>query len=286
MRKRVFQVLGLCLLLCCSGYAFSGDDDGIGYESGLFEDWEFGMGVGYDTRHVEDEEGEEEFENGAYSFEIELEKYFEDLGELELEFEAVSGVTENYTEIEVGVSFSREIFDDLVAKLTYSWFHESTGRPEEEDDDDDDDNGNGRSDDDDDDDEEEEGGGGTDDEWGVSFEYTGFEWVDLDAGMLSSFDHGGQIYWFGVGKSFWFGDIEITPHIGVWYDSDYVTEGYDGLNHIKYDITAEWEFWEDTSLEMRLGYVKAQENLVREAREEGERSKDPAWVGFSVEHEF
>lgn len=261
--------------------AFAGDDDDDNgmMATGFFSGWEAELEVGYVSRYVED--GEEEFENGAYLAEVELSKEFEPVGEFFIGAEGSFGASENFTEAELFFGVEREIVTDLEGAISYIWFHES---PHE----------------------------GTGDEFDINLEYGGLEWVDLDAGMTQDFANGGALFRLGIGKEFELWGIEITPHIGVFYDSGYVSEEYDGLNHIQYEIAAEWEFAEHATLEMVIGYVKAQKNLTREEEEEaGEEDEDDngpammpaggnghddeeeegsvndvAWIGFSIGYEF
>ena len=253
-------VAGVCSLFLITGQA----------HAEFFEDLEVELGVGYQSRHVE--EGEEEFENGIYAAEIEVEKDFDD-AEVFVELELLGGVTENFSEVEAVAGFNYPLTEDLTAALAYIWYHESPT---------------------------EEGEGATGQELEGVLEYSGLEWADLDVGVLQSLDNGGDIWWLGVSKSFLWGDVEITPRVAAYYDAGYVSKEDDALNNLLYEVEAAWYVTDKMALVMNVAYSHAQENLTSGEEEEGEGDEEdddddddeeggqenPVWFGLFLEYEF
>lgn len=250
------------LLVSTTHVAFADDDDDM-MDGGMLSGWEFEAGAGYVTRNVE--EGLLEVADDIFITEVGLSKEFENIGEFGFEIESLFGMNTNWSEVEWVFSFEREVFSDLNAAVSYYVIH---GSPEE----------------------------GTGDEWDLALEYTGFDNLILDAGLLQDLTGGGGIvYWLGVATEYEVLDgVTLTPRIGALYDADYVSEEKDGLNNIEYSLTASWELWHDLEAELNVTYSQMQSNLHHLAREEedpGEEHDEPrphdiVWVGFSVEYEF
>ena len=236
--------LSVALLFTSAGIA-SDDDD---WDDGMMlmgAPLELELGVGYESKYVDD--GLQEIDHGIFATEIEAELEF-DLAEVFFEIEALSGSagSDNLTEIELVLGVERELFNGLEGYIGYSWENESPT---------------------------ERGENVVSNELLLGFAYN-VAGIELDLGLTQSLDYSGSLYHVTAERTMGFDlfgiPVDVTPSVGVFYDDDYVfgdeDVGGSGLNHIQASISAATEIADDIALGVALSHVWVQENLYEQKR--------------------
>ncbi len=237
-------LLSASLILVCVGQAAAHEP---GQESDQVSVWEFDGGFGHQSRYVS--EGSNTVDHGGIAT-LELEVARETgIGALAVGVDFITGISVDFRETELGIGYEK-VVGDVTASL--SWVRVI---------------------------EEEEDEKEYDTEWVAGFSYDGWEHVTPSIEYVHSTEADGALLVLMLEGEVTVGGLALSPYVLADVDYDYVSEGYDGLNHIEAGVEWEVSLSDDLNMTINAAYSMAQENLRRE-----DEDNDYFWwgVGFSL----
>jgi len=273
-KTKLYGLISLCLLiLLAMPAAQADDDDDNGSESAI----SYEASVLYNSRYIDD--GEEELEEGGvYTPEVTM--YINDLDIAGLNIQgvyvgawwAISDAADeesDYTETNLYIGKTWE-WDNLEFELSYTYLHFSEDEEGEEDEGE---NGEEEG------EEEEEDEASEDHEFFASVGYE-FPWLETELGYVHSTVADGGAIELELSSELELGPVTIEPYAEAMVDFGFVSDEYDGLNHIEVGLEFEVPISETVSLGMYLAHSFAEENLTRDGGE------DKTWGGIGLQLEL
>ena len=205
--------------------------------------WELGGGLGYESRYIS--EGVNSLDHGGIAIlELELE-HETGIGDFALAIEFLTGTSVNFHEGELSLGYEKAL-GDFTGALSYVRIREEEGDETE-----------------------------YDNEWVVGFSYDSWEHVTPSVEYVYSTEaNGGLLVLMIEGEVEVFGQ-PLGPYLLADIDYDYVSEDYDGLNHIEAGVAWETSLL-DIDMTVNAAYSMAQENLRRD-----DEDGDYFWVGVN-----
>ncbi len=176
--------------------------------------------------------------------------------------EWVIAETQDFTESNLFIGKAWE-WEDFSLEFSYTWIHEEEDEEEEE-------NGNGH--------EEEEN---EDHEFVLSLACECLPWeITPEIAYIYSAEVDGGAFEVELAKEIEMEHFSIEPYVAALIDFGYVSEEYDGLNHIAVGLAVSVPLNDSVSLKMYGTHSFAEENVRREGGD------DQTWGGIGLEFEI